>query len=130
MSWEREMAKIAGITDHRLVLEAIRDRLAQFLDGDIAHRTGCECECGVPPDLRTLPSTAKELREILKDLADLPEISGESEVDQLAAARKARQEAARVARLALPADEERPRPAGNKRGRRGDPPGRSSGVGA
>lgn len=96
------MGKIAGLTDQRKALEAIRDRLAAFLDGDIGHRHSCACECGVPPDLRTIPSTAKELREVLRELADLPETVGESEVDQLAAARKARQEAARAAGAAGP----------------------------
>jgi hypothetical protein len=92
--------KIAGLTDHREALEAIRDRLAQFLDGDIGHKRSCECECGVPPDARTIPATARELREVLADLADMPVTVGVSELDQLAAARKARQ--AEAARRASP----------------------------
>jgi hypothetical protein len=86
--------KIFGVSGRRAQLEAIRDRLAQFLDGDIGHRNSCECECGVPPDLRTLPSAAKEYRELIRELDELPATGGVSELDELSAARKARQEEA------------------------------------
>lgn len=86
--------KVADAQGRRGLLEAIRDRLAEFLDGDAGHRSGCECECGMPPDLRTIPTLAKELREIVRELDDLPETTGETELDQLTVARKKRQEEA------------------------------------
>jgi hypothetical protein len=84
----------------RAALEAIRNRLALELDGDAGHRRGCECKCGVPPDARTVPTLAKELREVIREIDDLPEQTGETELDQLAALRTQRQEAARLASAA------------------------------
>ena len=70
------MTTLTRITDagdgRRQLLEAIRDRLAQELDGLAGHRHSCDCRCGVPPDARTVPTLAKELREIIRELDSLP----------------------------------------------------------
>lgn len=79
----------------RALLEAIRDRLIAELDGDAGHRRSCECNCGVPPDARTVPTLAKELRELLKEIDGLPDERGESKLDDLAGKRRQRQAAAR-----------------------------------
>lgn len=120
------MGKIAGLVDQRQILEAVRDRLAAFLDGDIGHKRSCECECGVPPDLRTIPATARELRDVVRDIADMPVTGGVSELDELTAARKARHEAAR---LAAATDAQRPAVRA-KRGARSGPLGGDSRTGA
>lgn len=90
------MPKLVGLTDIRQALDALRDRLAQVLDGDVGHRRGCQCECGVPPDMRTVPSTAQQYREVLKDLAEMPVTTGVSQLDELQAIRAARQAQARA----------------------------------
>jgi hypothetical protein len=108
------MTKIAGLTDQRQILEGIRDRLAGVLDGDVGHRASCDCRCGVPPDMRTIPTTAKELREVVSDLAEMPVATGVSELDDIQAARAARQEKARAA-----AAEHDPAPPARKQRRTG-----------
>jgi hypothetical protein len=101
------MSKIASVTGRREMLEAIRDRLAGFLDGDIGHKRNCECECGVPPDLRTVPTLAKELREIVREIDELPVALEGSELDEITAARRARQAEA-ASRREVTAGQERP----------------------
>lgn len=99
--------KVASVTGRREILEAIRDRLAGFLDGDIGHRRGCECECGVPPDLRTVPALAKELREIVREIDELPTTLEGSVLDEINAQRQRRQSEA-ASRRPIAAGEERP----------------------
>ncbi len=120
------MGKLAGVSDLREALTNLRDRPASVLDGDVGHRRGCECECGVPPDMRTIPSTAKEYREVLKDLADMPTATGVSPLDEITAARQARQAAARAAAAEQP---ERPGVRGQQRSR-SRRTGGDSGVGS
>ena len=82
----------------RATLEAIRYRLARILDGAAGHTPGCECECGAPFDAKAVAPIARELREVLAQLDDLPEQGGGSEVASIAAQRaKRRAEAARNA---------------------------------
>jgi hypothetical protein len=86
----------------RATLEALRDRLAAILDGTAGHLRGCDCDCGTPWDAGKVAPIARELREVLAQLEDLPTAgNGESEIERarrereqrLAAAREARQEA-------------------------------------
>lgn len=100
------MNKVASVTGRREILEAIRDRLAGFLDGDIGHRRNCGCECGVPPDLRTVPTLAKELREIVREIDELPQVEKGGALDELTAAREQRQREA-AARRPVTADQKR-----------------------
>jgi hypothetical protein len=85
----------ANPKSRRDLLEAIRDRLIAELDGDAGHRRSCDCNCGVPPDARTVPTLAKELRELIKEIDGLPDERGESKLDELARKRGARQATAR-----------------------------------
>jgi len=90
------LEKVAS-ADHasrRALLEALRDRLIAELDGDAGHRTYCKCKCGVAPDARTVPTLAKELRELLKEIDCLPDERGESKLDDLTEKRRRRQAAA------------------------------------
>lgn len=80
----------AAGTGRRGLLEAIRDRLAAEMDGRAGHRRVCDCRCGVPPDARTVPTLAKELREIVRELDELPVVGGKSKLDELTAARQRR----------------------------------------
>jgi hypothetical protein len=91
------LAKVAAAdaSSRRALLEAIRDRLIAELDGDAGHRVTCRCKCGVPPDARTVPTLAKELRELLKEIDGLPDERGESILDDLAEKRRRRQGGAR-----------------------------------
>jgi len=82
----------------RATLEALRLRLAAILDGAAGHESGCLCECGAAYDVRAMAPLAKELREVLGELDDLPAESEGSEVGDIAAQRaKRRDEAARNA---------------------------------
>ena len=74
----------------RETLEAVRLRLARILDGTAGHRRSCECECGAPWDTGKVAAVARELREVVRELDDLPEESGGSEVDRIAREREAR----------------------------------------
>ncbi len=74
----------------RETLEAIRLRLARILDGSVGHRRGGECECREPGDTGKVAALARELREVVRELDDLPEESGGSEVDRIASEREAR----------------------------------------
>lgn len=74
----------------RATLEAIRDRLAGILDGTVGHRPGCECECAAPWDTGKVAGVAKELREVIRELDDLPNEGGGSEVERIAAEREKR----------------------------------------
>lgn len=90
-----EFARPAKVTEaagtgRRSLLEAIRDRLANELDGRAGHRGACECRCGVPPDARTIPTLAKELREIVREIDELPEVGKRSKLDELAEQRRKR----------------------------------------
>jgi hypothetical protein len=78
----------AGL-DRRLLLESTLRRLAQELDGIAGHRRSCECRCGVPPDSRTVPTLAKEIREIARELDSLPQLQ-ESIIDELKRKREER----------------------------------------
>lgn len=86
------LAKVADadLTSRRSLLEAIRDRLVAELDGDVGHRRSCECKCGVPPDSRTVPTLAKEIRELLKELDSLPVPNASAPADEIAGRRAAR----------------------------------------
>ena len=74
----------------RETLEAIRRRLAQILDGSAGHKRGCDCECGMPWDTGKVAAIARELREVVRELDDLPGESGGSELDTIQAEREAR----------------------------------------
>jgi hypothetical protein len=74
----------------RETLEAIRRRLAQILDGTVGHKRGCECECGMPWDTGKVAAIARELREVVRELDDLPTKSGGSEVERIQSEREAR----------------------------------------
>lgn len=74
----------------RAMLEAIRDRLVQVMDGSAGHAIGCECECGAPWDTGKLASLARELREVIRELDDLPEESGGTELERIERERAAR----------------------------------------
>lgn len=78
----------------RATLEALRLRLAAIVDGAAGHESGCLCECGAAYDVRAMAPLAKELREVLAELDDLPEESGVSEVGDIAAQRKKRRDEA------------------------------------
>jgi hypothetical protein len=78
-----ELARVAdAVTDRRALLEATLLRLAQELDGDAGHRAHCDCRCGVPPDARTIPTLAAQIREIARELDSLPK-QQESIIDEL-----------------------------------------------
>ncbi len=85
----------ADPNNRRALLAAILKRLIAELDGDAGHRRACECKCGVPPDSRTVPTLAKELRELIREIDTLPGGEEADPVDDLAA-----QRAARLARAA------------------------------
>lgn len=74
----------------RAMLEAIRDRLVQVMDGTAGHQVGCECECGAPWDTGKLAGLARELREVIRELDDLPEQSGGTEVERIQSERESR----------------------------------------
>lgn len=78
----------------RVVLLALRTRLAQILDGSLGHERGCECECGVPWDTGKVAAISRELREVSRELDDLPEEDGGSEIASIAAQRQKRREQA------------------------------------
>ena len=84
----------ADRSSRRELLEAILDRLIAELDGDAGHRRSCECKCGVPPDARTVPTLAKELRELIKEIDGLPRANSDAPADEIARRREARRKAA------------------------------------
>lgn len=87
-----DLAKVAAAdpSSRRALLEAIRDRLIAELDGDAGHRRSCECKCGVPPDARTVPTLAKELRELIRELDGLPVPNATAPADEIARRRDER----------------------------------------
>lgn len=91
------MTEIARVSDavlnRRGLLEATLLRLAQELDGLAGHRRTCECRCGVPPDSRTVPTLAAQIREIARELDSLP-MQQESVIDEVKRKREERRSSA------------------------------------
>ncbi len=81
----------------RAILLALRRRLAGILDGTVGHERGCDCQCGAPWDTGKVAAISRELRDIVRELDDLPEQGGGSEVDRIQTEREARRLAAREA---------------------------------
>lgn len=67
----------------RHTLAALRDRLAGILDGSVGHRRHCGCECGVPWDTGKVAGIARELREVVRELDDLPGETGGTDFDRI-----------------------------------------------
>jgi hypothetical protein len=85
-----DLARVAeAVSDRRALLEATLLRLAQELDGIAGHRPSCDCRCGVPPDARTVPTLAAQIREIARELDSLPK-QQESVIDELKRRREER----------------------------------------
>jgi hypothetical protein len=84
----------AATAGRRQILLALRTRLAGILDGSIGHDRGCECECGMPWDTGKTAAISKELREVARELDDLPEEDGGSEIASIAAQREKRRQQA------------------------------------
>jgi hypothetical protein len=82
--------KTALASGRRATLAALRDRLAGILDGTVGHHRHCECECGVPWDTGKVAAIARELRETVRELDDLPGETGGTEVDHIQAERERR----------------------------------------
>lgn len=80
----------------RATLLALRRRLAEILDGAAGHMPGCDCECGAPWDAGKVATISRELREIVRELDDLPNEDGGSEVASIAAQREKRRAAAKA----------------------------------
>jgi len=78
----------------RQILLALRTRLAGILDGSLGHDRGCECECGMPWDTGKVAALSRELREVSRELDDLPEEDGGSEIASIAAQRQKRRDQA------------------------------------
>jgi hypothetical protein len=78
----------------RVTLLALRTRLAMILDGSLGHNRHCECECGVPWDTGKVAGISRELREVIRELDDLPNESGGAEVASIAAQREKRRKEA------------------------------------
>ena len=74
----------------RATLAALRDRLAGILDGTVGHKCHCECECGVPWDTGKVAAIARELREVVRELDDLPGETGGTDFDRIQAERAER----------------------------------------
>ncbi len=81
----------------RAILLALRRRLAGIMDGTVGHERGCDCQCGAPWDTGKVAAISRELRDIVRELDDLPEQGGGSEVDRIQAEREARRLQARAA---------------------------------
>ena len=80
----------------RATLLALRLRLAKILDGSLGHDRGCGCECGMPWDTGKVATISRELREVVRELDDLPNDGGGTEVDRLKTEREERQRQARA----------------------------------
>lgn len=65
-----------GSGDRREALEALRDTLARAIDGD--------------PDGKLTAPLANQLRQVLAELADIPDVRQVSKLDDLAARRSSR----------------------------------------
>jgi hypothetical protein len=78
----------------RVTLLALRRRLAMILDGSLGHERGCECECGMPWDTGKVAAISRELREVVRELDDLPNEDGGSEVADIRTAREKRRQQA------------------------------------
>ncbi len=79
----RTRRTVAMAVGRRAKLEAMRDLLAGILDGTEGHRRHCECECGTPWDAAKVAPVARELREVIRELDDLPTSDGGSEVERI-----------------------------------------------
>jgi hypothetical protein len=82
--------KSALASGRRATLAALRDRLAGILDGTVGHHRHCECECGVPWDTGKVAAIARELREVVRELDDLPGETGGTDFDRIQAERAER----------------------------------------
>jgi hypothetical protein len=81
----------------RQILLALRTRLAGILDGSLGHERGCECECGMPWDTGKVAAISRELREVSRELDDLPIADGGSNIASIADEREKRRQAAQAA---------------------------------
>ena len=88
----REAGTVSAATlrGRRAMLEAIRDRLAQVMDGTAGHELGCPCECGAPFDAGKLAGITRELRAVIAELDNFPEEGGGSQLDHITAERARR----------------------------------------
>lgn len=78
----------------RAILEALARQLTDILVGAAGHKRGCECECGTPWDAGKVAGISRELREVLRELEDLPNEGGGSEVASIQAQREKRRQQA------------------------------------
>ena len=78
----------------RATLEALSRQLTDILVGKSGHKRGCECECGTPWDAGKVAGISRELREVMKELEDMPTVGGGGEVDRLTAEREERRKQA------------------------------------
>ena len=78
----------------RAVLEALARQISNILVGAAGHKRGCECECGQPFDAGKVAALSRELREVMKELDDLPTGEGGGEIDRIQAEREERRQQA------------------------------------
>ena len=85
---QREYLRISDVVplgDRRESLIAIRNRLAFETDDTLwaKHKRECNCQCGMG-DGRLLVALAKQLQDVLAELASLPEQGKVTDLDRLA----------------------------------------------
>jgi hypothetical protein len=92
----------AVIKGRREVLEAVRMHLASILDGESGHRHGCECQCGAVWDAGKVAPIVRELREVIRELDELPSgQGGESDFERAQRERDERRRLAQQSRAVL-----------------------------